>query len=671
MTALPDIDFSRIRSLRGTQHGGFEELCVSLFRADLGIDFNITRIDGSGGDGGVEAFFTDPNGQVVGIQAKYFRELKQSQWTQIRKSIQSAKNSHSTLREYVVAVPLDRTPAAIEKWNSIVADWRVEIELVWWGSSELIEHLSKIENRGRLHYWFGTPQFDANWLAYENQAALRQLDTRYTPEHHTQTDAERLLDAVALADSFHESYRGHLLDLTEQARSLCRRLSEPPQPEIATEAHQLRLEIEAYLPNLLRNKRAPVMTRVREICSELDRATSVLRSKMEGLSHRSDGNSDSGNSSSVNSDLRGRIALVRRFDSELRWMTSFADQFRCADAQFLLLRGPAGCGKSHLLATLVKGAERVGQPALLLIGERFTGQEEPWTQVLQMLGWESSVDALLSALHYAAEIAGRPAILCIDALNERGNQELWKSHLESFAARIEKYPKVRLVVSCREDFVTLTLPDAIAQGRRESWEFIHHEGFGENTFEAVASYFKGYQIQSNHFPPFLSEFQNPLFLKLFCEAFEGCSLPSSPITFSVVMEARINQVCNRLQTRIDCPPHITRRAIAAVAKLLQESAGQAVPFASVRDTVEPFFPGKGESNSLYRQLVSNGMLVEIPDDAWNPSNIVWVRFPYERFSDYFIAAGMLGKHASFESLRTAWAADEPSRDCSNHPALQQ
>ena len=62
MNQLPPISFRAIRPFRGTQHGGFEELCVSLFREESDEPFSIIRIEGSGGDGGVEAYTArDPN----------------------------------------------------------------------------------------------------------------------------------------------------------------------------------------------------------------------------------------------------------------------------------------------------------------------------------------------------------------------------------------------------------------------------------------------------------------------------------------------------------------------------------------------------------------------------------------------------------------------------------
>src|SRR5206468_4175820 len=172
------------------------------------------------------------------------------------------------------------------------------------------------------------------------------------------------------------------------------------------------------------------------------------------------------------------------------------------------------------------------------------------------------------------------------------------------------------------------------------------------------SYFSGYRIQSKHFPPLLAEFRNPLFLKTFCEAFEGSSLPDGPITLAAVMEARIQKLCDRLVHDIDCPNDTTRQAISVVAELVERAVGQPVPRSELRPVMDGLFPGQGESRSLYRHLRSNGLLVEIRHtDPIAGTQIVAVRFPFEKFSEYFIADRMLRQHADFDALRNAWTED--------------
>ena len=75
-TYLPDIDFTQIRAHDGDQRKGFEELCVQLFGTELELDGVVPhRVEGSGGDGGVEAFAETSKTSEVGVQAKYLVTL--------------------------------------------------------------------------------------------------------------------------------------------------------------------------------------------------------------------------------------------------------------------------------------------------------------------------------------------------------------------------------------------------------------------------------------------------------------------------------------------------------------------------------------------------------------------------------------------------------------------
>jgi hypothetical protein len=106
-TVAPEVDFQKVRNHRGSQANGFEELVCQLFLRELlpdRADFN--RVEGAGGDDGVEAYVVRKNQTEVGIQAKWFDKLGDSQWRQIDKSVRTAISQHPDLVRYEIAVPL-------------------------------------------------------------------------------------------------------------------------------------------------------------------------------------------------------------------------------------------------------------------------------------------------------------------------------------------------------------------------------------------------------------------------------------------------------------------------------------------------------------------------------------------------------------------------------------
>jgi hypothetical protein len=208
MESLPEIDFQRIRPHKNTRHGGFEELCVQLFRSKWNDDVELTRVEGAGGDGGVEAYVTLRTGDTIGLQAKYFDKLDSKRWRQIDESVQTALQNHHTLVEYHVAVPLNRSPAQKREWDTRVKQWkrataklRRKVDFVWFGASEAEDALTLPKHRDKLLYWFGCLEFTNDWMDQCNAAAISDLDCRHTPQKHVRTECEKLMDALSPVDS--------------------------------------------------------------------------------------------------------------------------------------------------------------------------------------------------------------------------------------------------------------------------------------------------------------------------------------------------------------------------------------------------------------------------------------------------------------------------------------
>jgi len=203
---LPNIDFGSIRPLRGKQADGFEELSVQLFYGETEGKGEFFAIEGSGGDGGVEAYRKGTDGTIVAVQSKYFITLGPSQWRQITKSVKSALENHAGLRTYIVSTPPNRTPAQQTKWETLVGEWKEHakslgithpIDFVWWGYTELAGLLTKEEYRNQLVYWLGVPDFSKDWLAAINRTNIDLLGKRYSPKQHIKTQSGYQIDAFA------------------------------------------------------------------------------------------------------------------------------------------------------------------------------------------------------------------------------------------------------------------------------------------------------------------------------------------------------------------------------------------------------------------------------------------------------------------------------------------
>ena len=111
--SLPDINFQNIRPVGGDRRAGFEEFCCHLFRRapEAPETSRFRRIHGAGGDGGVEATWTCPSGNVWGLQAKYFgnRNLGASEKAQLTKSVEQAAANYPLLKRYTICLLFNLT----------------------------------------------------------------------------------------------------------------------------------------------------------------------------------------------------------------------------------------------------------------------------------------------------------------------------------------------------------------------------------------------------------------------------------------------------------------------------------------------------------------------------------------------------------------------------------
>ena len=223
------VSWNNIRPLNGSQNAGFEELCTQLARIETPHDAKFTRTGNP--DAGVEGYCILPNGDEWGWQAKYFFSLDLSQLAQIDDSVNTALAKHPNLKRYYVCVPVDRADAripgrtsAMDRWNQHVQKWvgwaqqrKMQVEFMWWGTSELVERLSQPQQIGRLYYWFGNHGFDGDWFRARLTEATRAAGPRYNPQHHVELDiAKTFEDFAHTIDSFNR-IKSLAIDIRQRA----------------------------------------------------------------------------------------------------------------------------------------------------------------------------------------------------------------------------------------------------------------------------------------------------------------------------------------------------------------------------------------------------------------------------------------------------------------------
>ncbi len=91
----------------GSYQNSFETLCNQLFERYLSKEYTnsideFKVINGTGGDGGIEAYGKLSNGNFIAIQSKWFKKaLDKNEINQIKKSITTALSIRPNITEYI------------------------------------------------------------------------------------------------------------------------------------------------------------------------------------------------------------------------------------------------------------------------------------------------------------------------------------------------------------------------------------------------------------------------------------------------------------------------------------------------------------------------------------------------------------------------------------------
>lgn len=675
-----NLDWSEIRPLNGSRAHGFEELCAQLARAESPGGAKFERKGTP--DAGVECYCVFPDGSEWGWQAKYFRTLETPQWSQLDQSVKNSLDKHPALTRYFVCIPLDRPDARVhgrksmkQRWDERVEKWRawaqergLSVEFVWWGSSELLERLSRTEHIGRTYFWFDQRGFDDSWFRARLDEAVQAAGPRYTPEILVDLSIARDLESFGRSPTVFDDLKSRAKGIRRafQTVSSLGRHEEDPSRAVSTET--LTSSLDEILDAMAQIEPVPIgklpfagiaekITTALEETGKILEAPSRLEDEclVEHLKKKTP-------SSPKWSSFGERRNIVYRLQSELddaRSSLERADSI--AGGQLMLLKGKAGTGKTHLLCDFAKRRIETGAPTVLFMGQRFVSNDVPWTQVLRQLDLPNvNADAFVGALETTAQAAGRRALLIIDALNEGQGRSIWPAHLAAFLASVQKSPWIGVLLSVRSEYEALIIPEAI----RNRAVSVLHSGFEGQEYEAAKTFFSYYGLEFPSTPILYPEFDHPLFLKTVCLGLKGTGQRRLPRGFhgiTAVFDLFLQAVNGRLAKSLDFDPReqLVRAALEKLADRLGGTGARWMERGEAKAVVDALLPNRGFEDSLYRGLVVEGVLSEGMRLQQEEPRSESVYVSYDRFTDHLVADSLLRKHLDSSAPQAAFEEGGP------------
>ncbi|MBI4773202.1 MAG: hypothetical protein HY788_03300 [Deltaproteobacteria bacterium] len=673
-----DVNFKHIRSYDGSQWNAFEELVCQLARRDPpGDAAEFRRVEGTGGDGGVEAYWLLRSGSKIGFQAKYFLKTGDIDWKQVEQSVSKAIDIHPELSGYIVAFASDLTDRSGKKgkglygwehWNNHKKKWEdwtaqkgLNVAFETWTKSDILDRLVRPDSQGLSEYWFNSPVFDPSWFRKLFELVKADLDERYHPEDHVEVEAAKLFDGLARSESFRQSLRKSFCELLSPENLVARlkRLKAKPVNQLLENLKNTFLIVRAIGDEIKPTPDAlyPIhcwMERITEATIAVEGLQDWLWEKEREIENPSEHgriNYDLYKSRNAVDDLANSLVSVR---SRLEDIDVTADQHRAG-----LVVGGAGTGKSHLFADAAAKAIEQGRPAILMLGQYFaTG--DPWETILGRLDLRNySSDTFLGALDSAAEAARARCLILVDLMNEETDLKVWRDSIGSVITKIVQYKHLSFALSCRSEYQKLFFSSPLAE------KLTNVECYGFVTAReremAAVQYLEKRGIIRPATPWLAPEFTNPLFLRTCATALSEdgrIEFPRGLHGAKEILGFYIHSLENRLKRKyvnVDLPHDCVKKGFLSLAKQMGQVKADFVE-RNIGETLLLRAFGCGGPHigrSWIEILCEEGALRKDiqfsyqEEDPLSPSEEMF-RFTYQRFSDHLIVSALLDEVHDFK-----------------------
>ena len=674
-----EIDFYKIRNTSKGQRDAFESLVCSLFHKQFeNNDWEYQCYRGDGGDGGVEAIFVKPDGTEIGVQAKFWEnnEFGSPQITQLTQSFKTAIENHPNLKEYYVAIPFDLTgnvasgkrgKSQIQKFE----DWRnvrkkeCAVEIILWTQSNLRDILLKHHSsEGFIRYWF-----DSEFLTEANhkqhvQNAAGCAGKRYSPELNVRIPLYNVLKSFLDEDIVIQQCKGKEKSLKKDY--IDNSYFKEAWGERYSEISKSLISLEQFFASIKDKKRSEFNQEALEsFCKNQIELAETQESLLLDELQRKFGDKFVDNERFRQFQAQymcdfpaAKLDKMRDYQkflgSILDWVKSEA--FNAAYSKFLIIKGPAGIGKTHSIMDFVANT-RYGLH-YVFFGESFCNSE-PWIVIRDNLGFSGNIskDYMFEALDAQAENQKCVTILFIDALNESKPRSNWKRWLQPLINDISRYPNLKLCVSCRDTYLTEVFEET------SKYFCIEHNGFAGQQQAAIKSFFNYYKLKDPIYPLVSEEFSNPLFLHLFCQSFQEntfCEFPKGRIGLNKIFGNYIQRKNQTISTEcgLDADDNLILKSLEDISKEMALQNTRSLSKSKVKEIVQKHDSGNSFADSLFLKLETEGLLSLYygKSDDFGVRQC-WVRFTYERMADYFIALNMLNenKHLEDSLQNNEWA----------------
>jgi len=639
---MPEVNWNVFSELPGAADENFEKLCRALVRRHYG---RYGRFKQLANQPGVEFHLqlTEPCDlgappSWIGWQCKWYeltngQDLGATRQKKIIEGIEKTRKHVPGVTDWKLWTCHTLTKVDQEWFYALEKDRFPELKLELLTATD-IEDLLVGPGALLRETYFGELVLTPALLAEQHRLAAAPFKRRYQPEVHVVVGAEKKVLRRLGSQSAWES----LVKLSSALKK--------NSTDIASLTVQLKTEIKAEVDSLL--------ARATGLVDLLDSLHAALgKGDFDAVQHMLASNpSQPVRYDRLLSKLRGArsegaplaanlVADIHAVSSALRSLE------RSIGVRAVAVLAAAGDGKSEL-AVKVTQADGEFPGGVLLLGKNLhAGQGlDDLVSAFKISGRSAeSFDRLVEAVDAAGQRAGKRIPIVIDGLNEAEDPRNWRDELFRADELLKDFPYVLLVVTLRNEFAPMCLPEEFPQ--------VEHNGFQEDPQTAIDKYFKYYKIDATDADLPMEFLQHPLTLRIFCEVANPrrqhmVGVEALPNSLVSLFEAHFNKVAERVAELLPAANRIyqdeVQDALLTIAGLLWENNARSVEFQAARTAIRDM----GWDASVIRALESEGVLVRTTSEAGGQG----IAFSYDLMAGHMMARHLLTRPSLAQWLQS-------------------
>lgn len=641
----------------------FEDLCRQLFiNENISDNVRYRYLHANPNNYGLETepIYDEKNKRKIGFQAKFFDG--DVDYSQIKRSAEKIVEYYTGKVDNVDLVylfcnkPIANYAKGYINIARLLEKSGIELQLV---TDNAILDLVREKYPYLALYYFNSHSIDLKWFIRHTDIVFRELGERYNKLFNVETEYSNEL-SLFVHDQRAAAY------LNQKKISALSEIANSYNGSENKNYLSILRETIVALPDVTVETLYSATDWIKHVNEAVKNYLDTMRSERNMMEKRESECYQLAFESLQNDESR-RVAK-KEYDKlkeqirEIETMISLSQMLEITDREkqliqcdVLTITGDAGEGKTQLLATETQKLLDEKRSVLLLAGDAYSSDDSIQGQIMKNLMLDYNFENLIDILEAIGEKENRIVPIFIDAINETWNRNLWKSGLVQIIDKIKNSRMVKLVLSYRPEYEKSVLPECYYEERRsDDILTMHHNGFENNSIEAIREFLNHFNILFTPLEYFSYEMSNPLFLMLYCKTYNGeeVSLPELYERLLRHANTNIHAVLGKeLRTKGYCGDEdLVGALITQIAKHLILNG---VRFITKEELTKLSYWREFDISirSFIRLVVREHIL---HDSCYKNEEIFW--FAYDQMNDYYCAKAIIKEDYAKDALR-AYLAD--------------